>query len=132
MKLNGAETEMSDQLKNNRVYLAALVILLATAGLWPASGRSLESGGADEEQNIEKLALRRVQPAYPPAAQRYKIEGMVTVHVTVDKSGRVDKAEFVRGHNVFRSVSLDAAKRWEFKHPETDTLDGTITFTFKL
>jgi hypothetical protein len=42
----------------------------------------------------------------------------------------VSQAEFVRGPNVFRSVSLDAAKRWEFKSSET--IEGVIHFTFKL
>jgi TonB family protein len=86
-------------------------------------------GGDD---NIERLALKRVQPHYPPLAQKYKIEGVVTVQVTVEKDGKVSKAEFIRGHNIFRSVSLDAAKRWEFKPRESDSLEGTIQFTFKL
>jgi TonB family protein len=122
---------MLSLLKTKRIYLAALLILVACAALQPATGRTTEGVGADDE-NIEKLAVKRVQPTYPPSAQRYKIEGIVTVHVTVDKSGKVDKAEFVRGHNIFRSVSLDAAKRWEFKRPDSETLGGTINFTFKL
>jgi outer membrane biosynthesis protein TonB len=61
------------------------------------------------DRNIESLATRRVQPAYPPMAQKYRIEGTVTVEVTVSSDGKVSKAEFVRGHNIFRSVSLDAA-----------------------
>lgn len=83
-----------------------------------------------EDANIEKLAVKRVQPPYPPHAQKYKIEGVVTVQVSVAGDGKVVKAEFVRGHNVFRSVSLDAAKRWEFK--SSSALEGTIRFTFKL
>ena len=85
-----------------------------------------------EERNIESLATRRVQPAYPPMAQKYKIEGTVVVEVTVAGDGRVTKAEFIRGHNIFRSVSLDAAKRWEFKAPGESGLQGTMNFVFKL
>jgi hypothetical protein len=44
----------------------------------------------------------------------------------------VAKAEFVRGHNIFRSVSLDAAKRWEFRPPGEAGLNGTVNFVFKL
>jgi hypothetical protein len=82
--------------------LAALIVM---ANLFaPVAGEA----GADG-RNIESLATRRVQPAYPPMAQKYRIEGTVTVEVTVSSDGKVSKAEFVRGHNIFRSVSLDAA-----------------------
>jgi TonB family protein len=86
----------------------------------------------DDERNIERNAVTRVQPAYPPNAQKYRIEGIVTVGVTVNSEGKVSKAEFIRGHNLFRSVSLDAAKRWEFKLSGENSLAGTIRFTFKL
>jgi TonB family protein len=88
--------------------------------------------GDNEEHNIEKLAVKRVQPPYPPNAQKFKIEGIVTVQVTVGGDGKVTKAEFVRGHNVFRSVALDAAKKWEFKVAGEPSLEGTIRFAFKL
>jgi hypothetical protein len=38
----------------------------------------------------------------------------------------------VRGHTVFRSVSLDTAKQWQFSTPNSANLEGTIDFTFKL
>ena len=85
----------------------------------------------DNERNIEKYATRRVQPPYPQAASQYKIEGVVVVSVIVGDDGHVTQAEFIRGQNVFRSVSLDAAKRWQFKLPDSDP-QGVIRFTFKL
>jgi len=110
----------------------SLSILMLLAGLAHGSTTSGAEMGADDDRNIEKFALKRVQPHYPPMAQKYKIEGVVTVQVTVEKDGKVGKAEFIRGHNIFRSVSLDAAKRWEFKQRDGESLEGTIQFTFKL
>lgn len=98
---------------------------------WKFGGVGFAAGG-DEERNIERLAVNQVQPSYPSLAQKYRIEGVVTVQVSVDRNGKVLKAEFVRGHTIFRSVSLDAAKMWEFKPPEADGLVGTIRFTFRL
>lgn len=86
----------------------------------------------DEERNIEQFAVNQVQPAYPLLAEKYKIQGVVTIQVLVSRDGRVEKAEFVRGHTIFRSVSLDAAKHWEFKPPDGNGLEGFIRFTFKL
>jgi TonB family protein len=95
------------------------------------TGRNIISMAFDD-RNIEAMATRRVQPAYPPMAQKYKIEGTVVVQLSVGGDGKVSKAEFVRGHNIFRSVSLDAAKRWEFRAPSEGALEGTVQFSFKL
>ena len=92
---------------------------------------AFSSANGDDEPSIERYATKRVQPSYPPSAQQYKIEGVVTVLVTVGDDGSVSKAEFVRGHNVFRAVSLDAAKRWRFKLSD-ENRQGTIHFSFKL
>jgi len=105
--------------------IALLVVCHALAAAdTPNEGR--------EAPNLERLAVKRVQPVYPPMAQQYKIQGVVTVQVTVGRGGKVVKAEFLRGHNIFRAVSLDAAKRWEFKPPDEEALEGTIRFTFRL
>lgn len=88
--------------------------------------------GNDSERNIEKLAVKRVQPSYPSNAQKYKISGAVVIQVTIKPNGEVLTAEFIRGNNVFRSVALDAAKRWKFKIPSSELSQGTIRFTFKL
>ena len=93
---------------------------------------TLPATASFEDHNIERHAVKRVLPVYPPLAQRYRIEGIVTVQISVGKDGKVGKAEFVRGQNIFRSVSLDAAKRWEFKPTSDNSLEGTINFTFKL
>jgi len=84
-----------------------------------------------EDNNIEQFATKKVQPAYPAAAEKYRISGTVTVEVNVDSGGRVVQAEVVRGSTVFRAVSLEAAKRWEFKPPSNEGLHGSINFTFK-
>jgi TonB family protein len=94
--------------------------------------RISRASGVTDERNIERIATKKVQPAYPPMAQKYKIEGAVTVQVSVNNEGKVSKAEFIRGNNLFRTVSLDAAKRWEFKLSGESSLEGTIQFTFKL
>ena len=85
-----------------------------------------------DDRNIERYATAQVQPPYPVAAQRYRIEGTVTVEVTVNSDGKVSKAEFIRGHSVFRSVSLDAARQWQFASPGNGDLVGTIDFVFRL
>jgi len=110
------------------LYLLAVFLLVAIS---TTADPGLRTVGSDP-QDIEKYAVKKVKPSYPPMAEKYKIEGVVTVQLTVDNGGKVAGAEFVRGPNIFRSVSLDAAKRWEFKSSGSDPLQGVIHFTFKL
>ena len=84
-----------------------------------------------QERNIEQYATAQIQPSYPTAAQKYRIEGTVTVEVSVAKDGKVAKAQFLRGHTIFRAVSLEAAKQWQFEAKDSN-LEGTINFTFRL
>ena len=86
----------------------------------------------ESEHNIEKYAISQIQPVYPVAAQRYRIQGTVTVQLAVTKDGKVTKAAFIRGHTVFKAVSLEAAKQWQFEFPNSNDIEGTIDFTFKL
>jgi TonB family protein len=121
-------SELDDRILSCRrpilISLLALVVLL----LVPPT----PSACAFEDPNIEKYAVKKVQPPYPEMAEKYHIEGIVVVKVSVASDGKVTQAEFVRGPNIFRSVSLDAAKRWSFKPPPNEALAGTIHFTFKL
>jgi TonB family protein len=106
-----------------------LALLSAAAVLLLDPGRHTVVG---DERNIEQYAVKRVQPSYPPLAQKQRIEGNVVIQVSVAASGKVTNAEFLRGNNIFRAVSIEAAKRWEFKTPNGDSLEGTIRFAFKL
>lgn len=125
---------MADAIKNGDgrtgLRVLALALFAAAVLLFAPQWDSNAFGGDD--RNIEKYAVKRVQPAYPPMARKYKIEGVVTVEIKVGSNGKVKTAEFVKGHSVFRSVSLDAAKGWELKPPTEGEMDGTINFTFRL
>ena len=87
--------------------------------------------GGFDERNIEQYATAQIQPSYPTAAQKYRIQGTVTVEVSVSK-GKVEKAQFLRGHPIFKSVSIEAARQWQFEAAKDTNLEGTINFTFRL
>ena len=110
-----------------RLVVLSALVFAAVSGLL-----SMQAAVAVDERNIEKYAVRRVEPSYPPLAQKQRIEGVVVVQVGVGGNGRVTNAEFLRGNNIFRSVSVEAARKWEFKVPAGETLEGTIRFAFKL
>jgi len=128
----------------SRFRIATFVIAfsLATLGSPLASVRpatddvltlwaSPDFGGFDE-RNIEQFATAQIQPSYPTAAQKYRIQGTVTVEIAVSKDGKVEKAEFLKGHAIFRAVSIEAARQWQFEATKNASLEGTINFTFRL
>ena len=115
------------RVRAGRALLAFSLTVLAALLLGP--GPSSVTG---DERNIEQYAVKRVQPVYPPLAQKQRIEGIVVVQLTVAGTGKVTAAEFLRGNNIFKTASIEAAKRWEFKVPNGDSLEGTIRFAFKL
>ena len=106
---------------------ALIVLVLALFSMPP-----LQRVAMGDERNIEQFAVRRIQPTYPPLAQKQRIEGVVVLQLSVGANGKVNNAEFLRGNNIFRAVSLEAARRWEFRVPSGEGLEGTIRFTFKL
>jgi TonB family protein len=117
------------------LFLIIWIPLIAVAP--PASGnaevglgRILNLGRGLSSDDIEQYAVKRVQPDYPMLAQKHKIEGIVIMELKVSGDGKVTDAQFVNGHNVFRSVSIEAAKQWEFKRGKGE--EGIIRFTFKL
>ncbi len=64
---------------------------------------------------LNNLAVNLVVPVYPSIAQQSKIQGKVTVQVTLDEEGKVVSAKAVGGPSLLRSVSEDAVRKSKFK-----------------
>ena len=109
--------------------LIAWVPLIAMAPTVTGNAESVLPGIMITD-DIEQFAVKRVQPDYPMLAQKHKIEGIVIMDLKVSSDGKVTDAQFVNGHNVFKTVSIEAAKQWEFKKGKGES--GIIKFTFKL
>ena len=112
--------------------LLLLIVWVPLAAMSPVPRSNAESvlPRVMNADDIEQYAVKRVQPDYPMLAQKHKIEGIVIMELKVGGDGKVIDAQFINGHNVFRTVSIDAAKQWEFKKGKEES--GIIKFTFKL
>jgi serine/threonine-protein kinase len=53
-------------------------------------------------------------PPYPPAAERYGLEGDVEIEIDIDASGKVTSARMLKGHAAFRDAALKVARAWRF------------------
>lgn len=126
MRPRVAVTSITTSSRLKRWLLFAGVCLVGLAFLLAVPAQT------EQERDLQPLATKRVQPDYPPLAHKYRLQGEVRVRLVVSGEGKVEEAEFIKGHNIFRAVSLDAAKRWHFKQDnEGKGYRGYITFVFQ-
>jgi TonB family protein len=56
----------------------------------------------------------RVQPAYPPEAQKQQIEGVVKIHQVIGTDGRVRNVNLLSGPPLLVTAALEAARYWRY------------------
>ena len=67
----------------------------------------------------DPLPLVRVEPQYPPQAQRRGLEGWVHVRFTITTAGSIKNASVVKSsHGVFERAALQAVSKWKYQ-PQT-------------
>jgi len=64
---------------------------------------------------MQAFLLNKVTPTYPPDAIRQHIEGQVTLHVIIDKSGNVANVDPVSGHPLLIPAAVEAVDQWKYK-----------------
>ncbi len=65
----------------------------------------------------EPVTLRAVEPAYPRAAARNRVEGSVTLEFMIDRSGTVSEITVIaaKPRGVFEKSAIEALRKWRFK-----------------
>jgi TonB family protein len=56
----------------------------------------------------------RVEPAYPPEAQKQQIEGVVKIQQVVGTDGRVRSVKLLSGPPLLVTAALEAARYWRY------------------
>jgi protein TonB len=60
-------------------------------------------------------ALRQPKPEYPPEAFVKKVEGVVTVEILIDATGRVARVRVVRSIPLLDAAAVAAVRQWAFE-----------------
>jgi TonB family protein len=92
------------------------------------SGRTIEESPPDVPQTlgtpiaaaadtVEPHLIQRVNPDYPPEAQRRGTEGSVDVSFTVSPEGKVSDVIIVNAEpsDIFDRAAVDAVRRWRYE-----------------
>ncbi|MEW6736173.1 MAG: energy transducer TonB, partial [Acidobacteriota bacterium] len=84
---------------------------------------------------IERSAIKRVEPVYPPLASAGRLLGTVDVSIVIDEEGNVISARALIGHSMLKGAAVEAVRRWKFKTTKVNgkavKVMGPITFIFK-
>ena len=65
--------------------------------------------------------LNKVQPVYPEAARKDRIDGVVRLQAIIGKDGKVSQLQVISGHPELVQAALDAVKQWMY---QPTTLEG--------
>jgi TonB family protein len=64
---------------------------------------------------MRSFLVTKVDPSYPPEAERQHVDGTVVLRINIDKNGNVSKLEPVTGHPLLIPAAIDAVKQWKYK-----------------
>lgn len=135
-----------------RVGLVVFVLLVVSGAIllwrWNRGWHQLESGlaaaGTSGEQKapvrvaadeIQKLLVHRVEPAYPPEAREQGLQGIIAVDIVVGPDGSVRSLKALNGPDVLARAATDALRWWKFEpyrvKGEAVPVESTVAVEFK-
>ena len=119
------------RVKSRRALGVMLAGLLVTAGVygwhWQRVWDELESQISATKplstqppayvpaEVMERLLTHKVDPIYPEAARRAKVQGVVVLDATIGPDGTVVDVHAIRGPDELAHAALDAVKWWRFQ-----------------
>jgi TonB family protein len=85
---------------------------------------------------LNSKAISKPSPAYPAAAVRERVEGVVSVAIVIDEEGKVMAAEAVGGPELLREAAVAAALKSRFSITRLSgqpvKVSGIVTYNFVL
>jgi periplasmic protein TonB len=74
-------------------------------------------GNAAEQVSAEtpEVLYRPAEPAYPRLAEQMKIEGSVTLQVSIDKTGNIVGTQVLSGPAILAAAAQEAVRQWRFR-----------------
>jgi hypothetical protein len=105
----------------------------------PENANQPESGSRVVEvasKLLQHLAVKKVQPVYPPQTKKPDILGEVKVEITFSETGDVIAAKALSGPEASYDACVIAARKWKFVPVELSgspvKVKGILTFNFLL
>jgi TonB family protein len=82
--------------------------------------------------------ISRVDPTYPKDAERQRIEGVVKLHVIIDRDGNIQNIDQMTGPPLLVAAAANALRQWRYKpttlggQPVEAGVDVTVVFRLQI
>jgi TonB family protein len=82
--------------------------------------------------------ISRVEPTYPEDAERQRIEGVVKLHVIIDRDGNIQNIDQMTGPPLLEAAAANAVRQWKYKptslggQPVEAGVDVTVVFRLQV
>jgi protein TonB len=76
----------------------------------PVKRDSIRIGSNVQESKL----IRKVEPIYPELAKKARVQGKVTLKITVDQEGNVTDASVIKGHPLLDDAAINAVRQWKY------------------
>jgi TonB family protein len=98
----------------------------------PVKRDSIRIGSNVQESKL----IRKVEPIYPELAKKARVQGKVTLKITVDQEGNVTDASVIEGHPLLDDAAISAVRQWKysptFLNGKPVPVMATVTILFNL
>jgi TonB family protein len=134
---------MQRSIRNGLLFLGFFAALAMSAKTAPAlpSNPALQTAQRPKKVAIsagvaQGMLIQKVDPVYPPDAKAAKVQGRVTLRITINTEGTVEDLSVVSGPEMLRQAALDAVKQWHYKpyllNGEPVAVDTIVNLIFTL
>ncbi|HUN88898.1 MAG TPA: energy transducer TonB [Terriglobales bacterium] len=90
---------------------------------------ALPTAASAQDSSGDRKVVERVEPTYPPLAQRNGLSGTVKLRVIIGPDGRPRKVEVLGGNPVFVDNASDSVKKWKWATSDRETTE-TVQLNF--
>jgi TonB family protein len=122
---------------------AVMLVAAAAAAAWSfplravgphddATAVGVAAGEPAAKRRPERKLVSKVNPVYPPEAKKDKIEGIVLLDVTIEKTGEVSSVSPVKGPEALRAAAAAGVRQWRYEPSDVGPTRATITVRFTL
>jgi len=80
----------------------------------PADASLVTAPAAVREEITSGRLIKRVEPRYPPEAERQRVQGTVIVTRIIGKDGRLTQLQILGGPAMFQQAAIDCVRQWVF------------------
>jgi TonB family protein len=129
------------------LLLVVAVLLVFSWWRWRRAWQTLESGLPGRAPSVvqpkahvpadvmQQLVVHRVDPEYPAAARKEKLQGVIALDVIVGRDGSVVETHALNGPEILAQAAVAAMRWWRFEpyrvNGQPEVVETTVAMEFK-